>query len=395
MLENQTKDTAVQTIFTTLNIYQKIGLVTLVVSIFSALSFLTTYTFLYGYYFGGELDNSFSNFEIYRRFVPFHLNTMAFTWLMISLSVSLVIYALKVLRGEGVLNKLLALMCLIIFHVIMTVFFSQQINLTTIVHFGAIWIFPVFIGVIILFFIYGIRAPFKSFSGALFGISILSICVIFVPNNLSEEWILIWFNIALFTCGTVFYYLPYKKHLNFIFIFPYIFLLVVAVVIGITPAVEYFKDQTNLIKSIIIIFIPLLVSYCISLAFEEKFVEKMSLSEASSDKGTIYIVISEVLNGIINPKTHKGTLMFIILMLLGAYVMTPRVSIATAKIIRSFTPASEFQHDVILVKDLEEKTKTIHGIIVAEHDNVVYISNEKWELEQIKTDNYFVERNIE
>lgn len=79
-------------------------------------------------------------------------------------------------------------------------------------------------------------------------------------------------------------------------------------------------------------------------------------------------------------------------MLLGAYIMTPRVSTATAKIIRSFTPESEFQFDLISVKDLNDKTKIIRGIIVAEHEGVIYISNEGWELEQVKTDSYFVEK---
>lgn len=79
-------------------------------------------------------------------------------------------------------------------------------------------------------------------------------------------------------------------------------------------------------------------------------------------------------------------------MLLAIYVLIPRVSMATAKVIRAFTPEREFQYDLIHVRAVDTELETIKGIIVAEQDDVIYISNDKWELEQVKTDTYHVRK---
>lgn len=189
-------------------------MITLAFAIFSTLSFLTTYSFLFGYYFGGEINNSFSNFEVFRRFVPFDVNTMTFTYLMISLSVTLIIYSLKFLKEKGLTFKFLAVLCLVIFHLMMTVFFSQEITIINVLHFGAIWVIPLFIGVMILFFVQGIKSPFKTYSGSIFGLVSIIIYIMFFYPNLSEEWILIWLNVALFSIGTLFSRLPYNKYWN-------------------------------------------------------------------------------------------------------------------------------------------------------------------------------------
>jgi len=96
-----------------------------------------------------------------------------------------------------------------------------------------------------------------------------------------------------------------------------------------------------------------------------------------------------------NPKTRTGALVFFIIVLIGTYVLIPRVSMATAKIIRTFTPETESQHERIYIRDFNDELKSIKGIIVAEQDDVIYISNEKWELEQVKTDKYHVKKHKE
>lgn len=309
---------------------------------------------------------------------------------MISLSVTLIIYSLKFLKEKGLTFKFLAVLCLVIFHLMMTVFFSQEITIINVLHFGAIWVIPLFIGVMILFFVQGIKSPFKTYSGSIFGLVSIIIYIMFFYPNLSEEWILIWLNVALFSIGTLFSRLPYNKYWNFIFVFPYTF-FALAILISITK-LEILKEQTVLIKALIIIGIPLIISIVLSYPFRKKFKEKDIPANAPSERNSINYFILDILVILFNPKTHKGALVFIIIMLLGAYIMTPRVSTATAKIIRSFTPESEFQFDLISVKDLNDKTKIIRGIIVAEHEGVIYISNEGWELEQVKTDSYFVEK---
>ena len=125
----QTHDSSDSMIEIIKNISRKIGLITLTIALFSVLSYLITYGFLYGYYFGGEIDNSFSNFEFFRRFVPFHTNTMTFTYLMISLSGTLIFYVCKIMVEKRAIFKLIACILLIVFHVIMTGFFTSEIKL--------------------------------------------------------------------------------------------------------------------------------------------------------------------------------------------------------------------------------------------------------------------------
>ncbi|MBM7585339.1 hypothetical protein JOC86_001881 [Bacillus pakistanensis] len=383
-----------KTLETSLSIYQKIGLITLAIGFFSTVSYLTSYNFLFGYYFGGELNNSFSNFELFRRFVPFHINTLAFTWLMITLSTSVIIYTIKVWQEKRAINKIMAAVCFVIFHVIITQFFSKDISAEIVFQFGIIWLFPLFIAIMSYFMVYGSRVIFKSLTGVLFAFVILTIGMILTPNSShSEELIIILTYLMLFSFGSLFSRIPYKKHLNFIFVFPYITIIEILLIISVNPFREYFNEQTIIYKTMVIFIIPLIVSYFLALFVEDKFKEK--ITNSSSERGAVFEVVYDVVNGIRRPNTQTGMLMFVILLLLGAFVMTPRVSVATAKMIRIFTPASEYQHNSIIVKDIEGNKMIINGRIVAEHDNVIFISNEKWELEQIKTDKYFVENAID
>lgn len=380
-----------KTLDETLTLKRKMGLITLSFTLFSTLSFLSTYSFLFGYYFGGEVNNSFSNFELFRRFVPFHINTMTFTYLMLSLSLTLIIYAMKFLKQKGFMFKTLAFICLIIFHLLITAFFSQDINIKNFLYFAAIWIIPLLIAVMVLFLVQGTRVPFKTFSGALFGLSMLIGTILFFNSSISEEWKILLLNIAIFGFGAMFSKLAYNKFYNFIFIFPYIFLVLILIIR--IFFMENFKEQSDVVKLILSILIPFIVSTLISFFLRKKLIE-LNLTENNTMEGnSLNRLILDVVLVFINPKSHKGALVFIITMLLGAYIMTPRVSIATAKIIRSFTPHSEFQFDLISIKDFNDQTKTIKGIIVAEQDGVIYLSNERWELEQLKVDSYLVKRD--
>src|SRR5690625_1808544 len=97
------------------------------------------------------MNTVFSNFEIIRRFVPFHMNTMAFTYLMISLSASLIIYLVSLFRGRKFAFFAMATLGLVFFHIIMSVFFTRELTLKNIVYFGGIWIMPFIISGLSLF----------------------------------------------------------------------------------------------------------------------------------------------------------------------------------------------------------------------------------------------------
>lgn len=392
MTNKLSSETVAKTVVGLNKIYQKIALAILIISVFSSLSYLATYSFLYGYYFGGGLDNSFSNFEVLRRIVPFHVNTLTFTWLMIALSMSLIIYALRFAKEKRVINTLIVLLLLIIFHVLMTVFFNQKISIKNIIYFSVIWIFPIYAATMILFTILGARTPFKALAGSFSGVILFAVVDFLFNLNLNRDWMVILINLVFFGSGIGFCFIPYKKHLNFIFIMPFVFILWMLLILLIDETRIISFASNKLLILCILSFPSVIISYLIAIRFEDKFLNKKKTSVSSNNKGVIYSTVQELFEGIINPKTHKGAVAFILLFILFAYVMTPRMSIASAKIIRSFTPMSEFQNELITIYDLKGVEKPIRGYVVAEQDGVIYISNENWELEQIKTDKYHIQK---
>lgn len=350
-----------------------LGLISLTITVFSSLSFIITYHFLYGYYFGGEMNTVFSNFEIIRRFVPFHMNTMAFTYLMISLSASLIIYLVSLFRGRKFAFFAMATLGLVFFHIIMSVFFTRELTLKNIVYFGGIWIMPFIIAGMIIFTIRGMRYPFKTYSGLASGLLVFAILMSKFQLNITEEWMVICLIIALFIFGILFSNIKYNKYWNFIFFYPYSLVLAMLMI-----------SFANIVLFIMgLVIIALLISIALAYYFRGK------LQEEVQTKGE---PAPNFLGLIRNQKTRTGALVFFIIVLLGTYVLIPRVSMATAKVIRTFTLETESQYELIYIHDFNEELESIKGIIVAEEEDVIYISNEKWELEQVKTDKYHVRR---
>src|SRR5690625_1941361 len=163
------------------------------------------------------MDSAFSNFELIRRFVPFHLNTMGFTYLMISLSASLILYLLALIRGRKLAFIAIATLGLIFFHIIMSVFFTRELTLKNIIYFSGIWIIPIIIAGLIIFTVRGMRYPFKTYSGITFGLLFFSILMSVFKLNISEEWLIICIIILLFGFGILFSIIKYNKYWNFIF----------------------------------------------------------------------------------------------------------------------------------------------------------------------------------
>lgn len=178
----------VETVITKLHkIYRKLTLITLIVAVVSSLSYLATYSFLYGYYFGGEFDSSFSNLEVLTRIIPFHQKTLAFTWFILALSISLIMYALKFAMEKKLLNTFVVLLILTVFHVLMTMFFYQNINLKNNLYFLIVLIFPIILSLMILFPIIGSRTPLKSIAGGFSGVILFIFIVVFFSNNAKRE----------------------------------------------------------------------------------------------------------------------------------------------------------------------------------------------------------------
>lgn len=379
-----------KTLNTLLEVSRKIGLATLAISVFSSFSFLITYSFLFGYYFGGDVNNSFSNFELIRTFIPFDLNTILFTYLLLGLSITLIMYLAQIFFNKGIFTKIAVLFLFIIFHGILTVFFTKDLTGENIFKFSVIWIFPLFSSISILFFVRGIKNTFKVVAGMLLGFLIYVIIVAINQYSTNEPFLEFILLLLIFIFGIGFTFLPFNKFFNILFILPFTLLIVILT----TPLVKFsfYQSLSESLKVTSILLISLLISWGSSVFLNKFFKNKESLNEPNLHTNSFNRIILEVTGELLNPKTHKKAAVFLIIFLLGIYVLLPRLATHTAKVIREYTPDSELQFHSIEVLALDGPSKTIEGIVVAEKENILYISNKNWKLEQIKTEKYHIKK---
>lgn len=388
MISHTVQSKREKTLNTFLEISRKIGFITLIVSVISSLSFLISYSFLFGYYFGGEVENSFSNFELIRTFIPFDLNTILFTNLLLGLSITLIMYSVQIFLKNEFFAKVGILILIIVFHIILTAFFTDELTTNNILKFSVIWIFPLVSTVLILFFIRGVQNTFKISSGSLFGFLISVLIIALFEESISEftEGLIL---LLIFLFGIVFTFLPFKRIWNVLFLFPFIYLT--TILLSVLVDFSFYKSLPILTEASIMGIISLLVSWWLSNVFNRFFINKEG-RETDEIKSSINNIILEITDEFMNPKTHKKAAVFLIIFLLISYVFLPRLSTSTAKIIRENTPDRELQFYSLEVLSFEGSLRKVKGIPVAEKENILYISNESWELEQIKTEQYYIKK---
>ncbi|MCM3733868.1 hypothetical protein M3196_19665 [Fictibacillus nanhaiensis] len=378
----------------TVKLHQKIGLITVIAGVFSALSFLITYSFLYGYYFGGDINHSISNFELFRRFVPFHINTFTFTYLLLSLSITLIAYTINLIKENGVLWGIgVGVVSMGVYHTIIAIFFIPNLTFHNIFYFGIIWLLPFVIGIMIMFFILIMRNLLNVISGFLYG-GVLIGALLQITNVVVPESYYIFLYLLLFAVGNLFYLIPNNKMTNVFLLIPY-FLLGEAILLLIVN--EFHSITPNLYLTLSFFIAPIFVSIYLSYAKKEWLKEKYSSSknDKSSKKITFLSSLSDLLMGITNSKTHKSAVLILITVTMIAYMLIPKFLISTAQLIRSYIPSDNIQYESIWIKNFSGENKKIKGMIVAEKDDVIYISNPKWELEQLKVNEYHVNKQEE
>lgn len=308
---------------------------------------------------------------------------------MISISVSVIVYFPNFIKEKNSSEKFFGVFIFLVLHGMMTVFFTRGFTLENFMYFSAIWILPLFIGIIVWFGIQIANQPFKTISGSLFSLPLIGILSLLFHTDSENGAAMLIFTLLFFWFGVIFSFIPYNRYWNFIFFLSYTFIFVSILVM--IAKIEHSIQLSFFIKLTIYILIPLILSVILSSIYKNKLVEKSTPSQPSENENTKGGPISYLVQAYTNLKTHPKRRVIIIIILLFAYVIIPRVSTETAKIIRSFTPASELQFDKITYKGLDGKPRTIKGVIVTEQDNVLYIANTSWKLEPVKTSAYEVE----
>lgn len=362
------------------------GIISLALLVILSLSYLTTYSFLFGYYFGGNSDSVSSNFEIIRWFIPFHYKTIAYTGIIISGSTATLMYIIYLITEKTWMKKFFAILSLCIFHVLLTYFFVAKLDFNSILYFSIIWTLPLSIAGSVVIAKTLSENPFKIVSGL--SISFVFTYLVFIfflsKSDNQDESIEILFIVSFVLFCLILGKIPYKNTLlKLLFIIPpttvFIFMLV-----GIF---NIYVPLKNSVSITICICSTVIISAISTYYFRDKMIDSKTELPKLSD----FLEIGQKMIPLLFlKKTQKITLVPLGILVIGTYILIPRISANVAENIRELTVNNERRIEKIVIKDALDNELVIKGNVVSEQNGVLYISNERWELEQIKASYYYV-----
>jgi len=401
-------------------IYSNIKFILFAFSLVTTLGFLLIYSYLYGYYFSGDIESTVSNFNIISNFVPFDFRTLSMTAFYF-ICIFYIIFGLVTLLQNDKKNKkrmVFFLICVaVILTIMLTLFFASNITLKSFGSFSLIWLF---VGLIVWFLyilnniihkpIFLIRGTLQTFIlGTMISIflSELGIEKILLQQLSFVILIILWPMIT--TVSIVF---EKKYWMFFLNCLPLSF----TVYLMFIHFLDSFSINFNaLLDLLFILILNILLSYGVKIVIarlklknrehkkEESdkqgkenlenlnivMNEKNSVeSNINNEKGLIYNAILVLYSVIVDRKENGMKLVFGTILLL-IFVITPQISLLCGKGIRIIN-MSENPSIKILYVNQTGTEKSITANYYIENNSILYISNERWELEVVKPVNYHI-----
>lgn len=382
-------------------------------TLISSSGFLIIYSFLYGYYFSGNIFFEISNFNIISNLVPFSIQTLTITsifficvYYIISASIPLII---KNKEKKGAIFILSALIIFLL-NLSITTFFANEITFTSIISFSLIWIFIGFI----IGFLYTIniaeKHPFLMISATVFQLLLLAFIgkVLSIMKVLEESIYLelstILFIPCLFITLLIFRHYHSKKWFDFISCLPF------SIIISMLLSLEL--EGNNILflskKEIFIIIMPILHFAILKMVkpVQKKIEEKVKFGASEKEgreteerqkeikekslenKSILYIVIYKYYS-VLSNKANNVFKLLIGLALLFAFVCLPRVSLLSGQLIRMINQSYEKPIKITYVNQ-SGKESDLFGNYYIENNSTLYIANKCWELEVVKPVNYHI-----
>ncbi|WP_167544370.1 hypothetical protein [Paenibacillus xylanexedens] len=374
--------------------YSVLKIIASIITLFSSLFFyfyILGYCFIYGYYFSGNIENLPSILNITINPVPIKFHSVS----LISIFLFLAFISLFSLMNISKLKNLFAILMsaiLIIFvlHLGISIFFvpgNDVIN--RFVTFLPVWIIPILLAGLIMSTVVMIKNPMMFFSGIVYGIFIVILCMnvfekIFgMVDSFSYfmEKASILILIISFCVASIFVILVNKinnlRVVVSIAIFPFIY--IVFFVLN-----HYFT--LTLLKRIDIypvgIIITFIISCCVSF-YSSKIVLFTRNKLFNSD--------DTIANNEPN-ESFKKNLRILIMCTIPCFIIFVSVvfsyiSLITGNYIRTMSPEGFRQFE--LIEDYREG-KIIKGNTIKNDENTYYISNEEWELEILHSDHVHI-----
>lgn len=365
---------------TILRIFSILSMVTTIITIGGLVFYTIGYSFLYGYYFSGSMDSSISLIDLLINNIPFPTYSVIITSIAFTLAIILFIFILYSLnlgikqlmrkgeRENGIVRVLVTLIGSFIFHMGLTTFFVGDFSSpsNTFIKFSFIWIGPFLLAISIYFFTRYMKGIFSTLSGFLYGIIGMAFLTVFVDNP-PELSILLIFIVALV--------LSYFEHLirffwyRSILFFPAIFILFL-VFLQFIPS---WKPSRIIIFSITIV-----ISIVLGCFIGRK------KHTTSNDLKQI-----QLKNKTNQPKFGSLAILLTIVFLSFLATTIPFLAQKTGIYFRESTPSKTRQTIVY-----DNNNYIDNATLVAERENLYYISSKDWNLIILKTEFLKVEETL-
>lgn len=185
-------------------IFSSIRFFIFVVGIIPTLSFLLAYSFLYGYYFSGEMGELVSSFNMISNFIPFNIKTITMITLFFICIFYIVVYAIALMENNDgtkknryIGNVIVVSIVTIILTISLALFFTGTLDKSILFGFLLIVLFLGYTGWLfyLQFFIFSnLKIEFKIFTNIMlistailfFSLVIMGVLVGYFPkkNNL-------------------------------------------------------------------------------------------------------------------------------------------------------------------------------------------------------------------
>ncbi|MBB3112967.1 hypothetical protein FHS18_005069 [Paenibacillus phyllosphaerae] len=364
-----------------LDICRIISAVSFAVSVFGLIFYTIGYSFLYGYYFSGDLPGYYSILNIIVHPVPINFYTVSIISSLIIIIVVFLISSIFVIKQKNWGKSVPILIFLVAFHICLSVFFVNGEDIyEKSFSFIVVWSVPVFITIMIFWMI---RTPFHprlSISGTLYGLFVFVIFDLIL--KIQDIYAQLFLPVGSFLLGIIFTLLNKKWTEKYIFraflTFPIVELIVLIFMYLLKIIIEVKIDGKDMT---VLTCLAFLITLIISLKRYKESPEIPRVSSNSDNKK--YTVLLNKLEQLGIPSIVSTV--SIIILLLG--ILAPLLSLNAGQYIRVITTSST--REMQLIKNYDNSF-SIKGNVVSIKEGNYYVSNEGWNLVIVKGDKIIV-----
>ncbi|WP_102694168.1 hypothetical protein [Rummeliibacillus pycnus] len=408
--------------------YSNFKIIFFTLSLIATLGFLIVYGFLYGYYFSGTNFFDISYFSFISSFIPFDIRTLSFVSVFF---IAIYYFTSNFILSISSKNKtiLIISICLSVLglNFVIATFFSNEISWKANFSFLIAWLYigGILISMYLMFSLINSDPKiFNHFIGILLLGIILFLLFIAEVNSLVEikyselkpfiekylfslELLIANYTLILaliILCSSLMLFkISVDRNRFHWFYYTYTLFFIIEILI------IFIVNKENRLATTFIIMITLLIGlflFCLIMSIkyfkkvkkQKKYIpeeeitkqEDVEHSKEIKNSSMLFQIIKMAIKLMKNKDYGTKFKVFMLSIILILIIFLPRLSIYTGQTIRNLNIESLEKYEVIYVTKDDKKHKVTANYFI-ETDNHLYISNEKWKLYVLKSDNYYIE----